>query len=422
MITNTPATIIIDGINNTRPVFKRSESEVVNGEFYVADGNGGSLGAFAFSVTDEIVSYLIKQIVLHESSVYEIRGVAIPGDATVFLSSGFQKGSIEALRNNVIGSAYADSAGNFVFNNVYCPTGIVSMWIATLAQDSVDASLTYSLSITDYDPDMGNLITHSFSRDSGEYKNPLFTITGTCSEDIEKVYLSAADNAMSITYLMETLCKSATPTNGTYEIQYGGDYGQNYIVWGVTKSGGALTLDTIVVTEDTSTCLSGDTMITMADRSVRRMDSLHIGEMVLSENGEKTRIHDMKNGYFSDYHTLYHFEDGTIIDETHPHRFYNVDQGFWQRLELWKIGEHAINQHGEKVKLMSVERLDEKVEMFGIWTDNGTYYANGLLSGAASCNKKLLEEASAEKAIDMMLSTDESWLLQLMGLDGELPL
>jgi hypothetical protein len=119
--------------------------------------------------------------------------------------------------------------------------------------------------------------------------------------------------------------------------------------------------------------------------------------------------------------TKYYFEDGTIINETHPHRFYNVDQGFWQRLQLWNIGDHAINQDGNKIALVSVERLEENIEMFGIWTDNGTYYANGLLSGAAFCNKELLAEATAEQAIDMMLSADEELLVQLMGLEGVLP-
>lgn len=421
MITNTPATIIVDGVSGTNPVYKRNENEAVKGQFYVADGNGGNLGAFAVTVTDEIVGYLIKPITLHEASVYEISGVASPCDITIFLSTGFEKGSIDTLRNNVIATAYADSEGNFKFENILCPTNTVSMWVATLAQDATTASLTYELSIMDYDPDVGSLITSNYMATDNKYANPLFTITGTCSEDIERVYVSAADNAMSITYLMETLCKSVIPSNGTYEIKHSGDYEQNYIVWGVTKAGGTLTLDTVVVTEDKSTCLSGDTMITMFDGSVRRMDNLCVGDVVLSKDGVPSRILEIYNGRFSDYHTLYHFEDGTVIDETHPHRFYNVDQGFWQRLQLWNIGDHAINQNGEEIALVSVEHLDEKAEMFGIWTDKGTYFANGLLSGEASCNKKLLEEADAEKAIDMMLSTDEDWLLQLMGLEGELP-
>jgi len=88
---------------------------------------------------------------------------------------------------------------------------------------------------------------------------------------------------------------------------------------------------------------------------------------------------------------------------------------------LWNVGDHAVNQDGEEVALVFVERIEEKVEMFGIWTESGTYYANGLLSGAAFCNKEMLAEASAEKVIDMMLSADEEILVQLMGLDGVLP-
>ena len=421
MITNTPATIIVDGVSTANPVYKRNENETVQGQFNIADGKGGNIGAFAVSITGEVIGYLIKPIVLHEASVYEISGVVSPGDITVFLSTGFEQGSVDALRNNVITSAYADSTGNFKFSNVLCPTGTVSMWISILTQDAATASLAYELSIMDYDPDMGSLIAHNFMKSDREYAKPHFTVTGACSTDIEKVYVSAADNVMSITYLMKTLCKSVEPSNGVYEIKYSGDYDQNYIVWGVTKDGGSLTLDTIVVTNDTSTCLSGDTLITMADGSTCRMDHLCVGDIVLSEGGNPSCIREIYNGSFSDYHTLYHFEDGTVIDETHPHRFYNVDQGFWQRLQLWDIGDHAINQNGETIALVYVERLNEEVEMFGIWTDSGTYYANSLLSGTASCNKKLLAEATAEQAIDMMLSADEDWLLQLMGLEGELP-
>ena len=261
----------------------------------------------------------------------------------------------------------------------------------------------------------------SSSLHKGEYINPLFTIKGTCSEDVEAVYVSRAENATSISELMETMCTSTIPQDGSFTVRATGEYDENYTVWCLGKSSGTFTVDEITVSEDTSTCLSGDTMITMADGTMKRMDSLCADDIVLSECGMPTRIHTTRRGHFSDYHTLYHFEDGTIIDETHPHRFYNVEQGFWQRLQAWNIGDHAINQNGEQIALMSAERIEEKAEMFGIWTDSGTYYANGLLSGAAFCNKKLLEEASVEQAIDMMLSTDEEMLIQLMGLEGVLP-
>lgn len=422
MIANTPKTIIVDGVDYATPVYKRSDSEVIEGQFYIANGNNSPLGTISIAVTDEIIGYIIKPILLHEASVYDISGVVTPGDTLVYISSGFEKGSIDALRNNVIASAYADKEGNFKFSNIADSGGTIAMWITTWAQDTSTASLTYELSIVDYNPDIGKLLTYSFTEPENEnYVNPLFTITGTCSEDVETVYVSCAENAMSVTHLMETMCSSTTQSNGSFTVKCSGEYDQNYVVWGLSETDGHLAVSNIKVSNDSSTCLSGDTMITMVDGTLKRMDSLHVGDFVLSDSGVPSRIHTVRKGYFSDYHTLYYFEDGTVIDETHPHRFYNADQGFWQRLQLWNIGDHAVNKNGTKVALVSVKRIEEKVEMFGIWTDSGTYYANGLLSGAAFCNKDLLIEADAEKAIDMMLSTDEELLIQLMGLEGVLP-
>lgn len=421
MIANTAKTILVDGVEGVNPVFKRSEDTVVEGQFYVVGNNGNGLGGGAITITDEIVGYFIKPIMLHEVSVYEITGIATPGDTLVYLSSGFEKESISALRDNVIATAYADAEGNFKFPYVFYPDGTVSLWMVTLAQDATTASLTYELSVVDYDPNIGDLLTYSFNEPEGEHPHPRFTITGTCSEDIETIYLSNAENAMSVTSLMETMCCSVAPIDGTFTIEYTGEYALDYIVWGLSKLGGHLTVNQITIENDDSVCLSGDTMITMADGSVKRMDNICVGDIVLSKDGLPSRVHTVRNGRFSDYHILYHFEDGTVIDETHHHRFYNIDQGFWQRLQLWNIGDRAVNQDGKEIALVSVKRIEEKAEMFGIWTDSGTYYANGLLSGAASCNKELLAEASAEQAIDMMLSTDEEMLIQLMGLEGVLP-
>ena len=422
MITNTAKTIIVDGVNVSGVVYKRSDAEEVASSLtLVADGKGGYLGTGAVAITGEIKGYFIKPIMLHEVSVYDISGVATPGDRMVYLSSGFEGGSIDALRNNVIASTYADKEGNFKFSNIAYPDGTISLWVVTLVQDATTASLTYDLSISDYDPNIGNLLTYSFNEPEGEHKNPLYTITGTCSEDIEIIYMSSAENAMSVAHLMENMCCSVSPIEGTFKIEYTGEYEQNYIVWSLSKTDGYFAVNEITITNDDSVCLSGDTLITMMDGSTKYMYEICVGDIVLSKDSLPSRVHTVRRGRFSNHHTLYYFEDGTIIDETHPHRFYNVDQGFWQRLQLWNIGDHAINQDGNEIALISVERLEENIEMFGIWTDNGTYYANGLLSGAAFCNKELLAEATAEQAIDMMLSTDEEMLVQLMGLEGILP-
>ena len=423
MLTNTPRTIIVDGVNSSSPTYKRNEVETVKSQFYVVGKSDTALGTVSISVTDEIKGYFIKPILLHEVSVYDITGYVTPGDKLVYLSSGFTPGNIDSLKDNVIATTYADKTGKFKFSNIAYQYGTISLWTTHLAQDAVTSSLSYQLSIVDYNPNIGELLTYSFYKPEGDCENPMYTITGYCSEDIDTLYLSSTSNAMSVTKLMENMCCSTQPSNGKFKIQYTGEYEQTYIIWGLSKTNGRLEVNTIKieVENDVSTCLSGDTMITMADNSAKRMDEICVGDVVLSKDGELTSVHTVRRGHFSNYHILYHFEDGTVINETHPHRFYNTDQGFWQRLQAWNIGDHAINRHGKEIALVFVEHVDECTEMFGIWTDNGTYYANGLLSGAAFCNKELLAEATAEQAIDMMLSADEELLVQLMGLEGVLP-
>ena len=79
----------------------------------------------------------------------------------------------------------------------------------------------------------------------------------------------------------------------------------------------------------------------------------------------------------------------------------------------WKIGEHAIREDGQEVSLVKVTKVPERVECFGMWTESGTYFANGLLSGDASVNIPMMSDVSADKAVDMALSLNESMLMNL---------
>ena len=222
--------------------------------------------------------------------------------------------------------------------------------------------------------------------------------------------------------LTSSVLSSVTPVNGTYSIAatFGDTY--RFVVWGITgEDSETLTISNVVISANNVSCLSGDTLITMADNSKKRLDEIVIGDMVMSEHNKPVRVYKTSRGYFNPYHTLYHFEDGTIINETRDHRFYNTDQGFWQLLRLWNIGDHAINQNDEKVALVAIEKIDEEAEQFGLWTDVGSYYANGFLSGMAACNKPLLANATADQIVDMVMSTEERHLIQMLGIEGVLP-
>lgn len=237
------------------------------------------------------------------------------------------------------------------------------------------------------------------------------TITGQCPAGVGTVYLSRGASS-DLATLEGSIVTSVTPTvdaegNTSYSISPGTITVGTYTAWCISDD----TAFTAVYSGSFATntdpvCLSGDTIITMADGSGKRLDELTVGDLLLGSTGP-TVVTDVRRGIWRPQHILYRFEDGTVIDEISTHRFYNVEQGFWQKLERWNIGEHAKRQDGTLTALVSKECVEEEAECFGLWTESEEYFANGLLSGNAAANQPLLEDASIEEAMDMAASLTE---------------
>lgn len=175
---------------------------------------------------------------------------------------------------------------------------------------------------------------------------------------------------------------------------------------------------TYSMSEGHTVCLSGDTLITLIDGTQQRLDEIKVGILVASPFGP-TKILQLSQGKFqNNIHTKYYFENNIVIDETRAHRFYNIDQGFYQYLNKWNIGDRALDVNNNEIKLLSKETIKENVLCYGIWTANSTYYANGLLSGIASSNKNLLDSATAEQVVSMMSSLRPQQLNSLLGFEG----
>ena len=164
----------------------------------------------------------------------------------------------------------------------------------------------------------------------------------------------------------------------------------------------------------TPVCLAGHTLITMADGSLKRLDEIKSGDFILSDNGQADIVLEVKRNSFNPYHILYYFENDIIIDETPEHRFYNKTQGFWQKLKNWKPGDIAIDVNGNEVRYLEKKKIYEIVENFGLYTNKGTYYANGLLSGSAKNNKAILKTASLDKGIEILGTLNNLNLSKLM--------
>ena len=144
----------------------------------------------------------------------------------------------------------------------------------------------------------------------------------------------------------------------------------------------------VIITFADMYCLTGDTLITLADGSSKRIDQLTLDDKVLSYNPETLQLEQdeiiytdaAENKSFIEY-DKWTFEDGSIIKTVHRHRFYNVEHQAMVSMDEWKIGEHAITIDGKKIALIVHETITEEVRHYTIFTKNQNYFANRLLSG-----------------------------------------
>lgn len=140
-------------------------------------------------------------------------------------------------------------------------------------------------------------------------------------------------------------------------------------------------------------CLTGDTLITMADGTEKRLDKICVGDEVLSFDWETMILIPNKVIYTDKDENKSHvrydrwtFEDGTVIKTVHRHEFYNDGSKRMKYMDEWKLGEHAYRQDGKKVALVSHETVEETVRHYKITGERGTnYFANGFLTGDRYC-------------------------------------
>lgn len=157
-------------------------------------------------------------------------------------------------------------------------------------------------------------------------------------------------------------------------------------------------------------CLPGETLIATPNGDVR-LDSLVPGDIVLSSTGPTTVIHNLGPEAVSKY-IKYYFSNGTIIKETAPHAFFNVDKGVFLQLTKWDIGDHALDINNNSVELMHKEVCNEPSEKYSLFTEQGDYYANGLLNGSTLANKRFIASATGEQMLNIAKSLELNTILQ----------
>ena len=144
----------------------------------------------------------------------------------------------------------------------------------------------------------------------------------------------------------------------------------------------------ITIIGASDTCLTGDTLITLADGTTKRIDTITLADRVLAYNPETmtleadeiTRCDSDKIKTYGEY-DIWTFDDDTVVKTVHRHRFYNVERNAMVYMDEWNIGDHAIKMDGTKVALVNHVNVQEEVRHYTIFTKHQNYFVNGLLSG-----------------------------------------
>lgn len=383
------------------------------------------------AITDKPIAYVFDKAIITAGDK-QVTGTVTPVLTTVHLSVFSGELTAEALLSGEIGQAQSDDTGAWGCDVHLDDKSFVYAWFTPDLSYSDATSAYVSINEEPVKPDPGpdpkpeQPRDYTISADVDAVPDILNDATGftfvagiSGPADLANIKLYALDTDTNEYVFLESVTSlegSEYRMEATWD-RSGTPYEKFRVKADTNDANGELSVS---ITTYEAKCLSGDTLITLADRTERRLDELTGTEMVLGGDLHPARILRLARGMWSPSHTLYHFDDETVIDETHEHRFFNVEQGFWQKLKNWRVGDHAKRLDGGAPALVSVEPKEEQAEMFGIWVERGSYWANGLLSGDASANRPLLADATVEQAIDMAESLAEKDLMRI--LRGGVPL
>lgn len=392
--------------------------------------------SLAVSITDVVEKVLLQSLVLIDGVDYDITGEIIPVGATVKLSRaavGTDYDTLIArLTDAQVASTTAASDGTFSFPGVDVG-GDYTVWAEIPIESADDINAAMVATATANVPPSGEVVQcidiaatpeNITGLAPDEAPNPnqssaILSLAGELPTGTTNVYLSKGDSE-DYGELVNTIRAQSTAAAGRSFI-----FHEIEVNWGAhtlwIRSASTVGFSAKITYLNGKICLAGETLITMADGTTRRLDELVVGDLVMAGDGRAVKVTRTEHGDLNDSHTLYTFADGTVIDEIHAHRFYNADQGFFQVLGRWQLGERALRQDGQTVALVSVEHVDEPKQMFGLWTESHDYFANGLLSGETMANQRLIATATAEQAAAMAASLGEGAALALIGEKGLFP-
>lgn len=140
-------------------------------------------------------------------------------------------------------------------------------------------------------------------------------------------------------------------------------------------------------------CIDQETLITMADGSLKKMGEIEVGDEVLSVDWNNKKLVSRKVIYsgrdepdYDEWYVNAHWEnlfsDGTIIRQAMNHRFYNLESQSFVHLKNWTPGQKTYKIDGTNPSLVSRTYVQGKIYYARITLeDDNNYFANGLLTG-----------------------------------------
>ena len=127
-------------------------------------------------------------------------------------------------------------------------------------------------------------------------------------------------------------------------------------------------------------CFTGDTMITLADGTYHQIKHIELGTKIKTYDDETGKLQNSivleVVKVLHDNLIKYKFSDNTEITATDDHPFY-VDENY----RTLEVGDEVLNDELNKIKVVSVEKIDGLIETYNInKTNNGkNYFANRVL-------------------------------------------
>lgn len=221
---------------------------------------------------------------------------------------------------------------------------------------------------------------------------PAFDLTNLNSDNFKILsYTGSISKAEAfVAKMLGGTIQSITQNNGTDMLFSETPSGACSIEWDYSLSNvtiSNLTADVTIVCS--MTCLTGDTLITLSDGSQKCIDSITLGDKVLSIDPKTLELVEDEITYCDsdcnkthNEYDIWTFENNYVVKTVHRHRLYNCESEGFVNMDEWAIGDHTRTIDGKEIALLEHVHVKELVNHYTLFTKNyNNYFANGMLTG-----------------------------------------